>query len=369
MKLPYRILYIAQTLGFGGAEKVILDLATHINKKRFEPVVFSHVRGLMEENFLKAGIDLEIIEKTRPLDFLFLIKMCRTIKQKKIDLIHSHGVTATVYGGIAAKFFRIPLMITVHGRSTYSVRVGVKGLQFAQKFGANIVTVSNQLKYELTRDIGLNEEKITTIYNGIDADKLLKSDEQLTCAIKKELSIDSYPVVGSVGSLREVKGHRYLIQALPRILKKYPNIKLIFVGDGELKDDLMNISEKLNVSKNILFLGHRRDVPQLMSVFDLVVQPSLTEGISIVILEAMASSKAIIATDVGGNSTLVENNNSGILIPPRDSEKLADAIINLLGDGKKRMLLGETAFKRVKERFSIYQTVSEYEKLYMGLIV
>jgi glycosyltransferase involved in cell wall biosynthesis len=364
----YKILHVAQWLRIGGAEKVILDLVSDLDRRKFEPVVCAFQRGIMENDFNDVGIKFEVIERKHLINFVFLLKIIGLMKRWKIELVHCHGVPPTIYGGLAAKLLGIPLIITVHGKSAFSVKVGIKGLQYAQRFGAKIVTVSKELKSELVRDVGLKEAAISTIYNGINVNGYPRCSTQIEEVKRKELSLNSDTVIGSVGSLREAKGHRYLIQSLPKVLHKYPDLKLIIIGDGELKDELNILAKKVNVEKHVLFLGQRRDVRELISVFDLLVQPSLTEGISIVILEAMAASKPVIATDVGGNSTLVEKHRTGLLVAPGDTESLANAIVCLLDNKEERVIMGKAGFERAKQNYSLQKSVSEYEKIYLSLL-
>lgn len=364
----YNILHIVRWLGIGGSEKVVFDLITHRDKKRFKSLVCAFQGGEKEEDYRKKQIKFQIVKKQRSLDFIFLFKIINLIRKGKVDLVHCHEIPSTVYGGLAAKLSGVPIVITVHGRSAFIVKEGVKALQYAQRFGARIIAVSDGIKSDLVRDVGIKDASITTIYNGIDTNEYSMVGDQDELIKGGELFLNSWPVLGSVGNLRQEKGHRYLIQSLPKVLKEYPKLKLVIIGDGELKDNLVDLTQKLCVDRNVHFLGHRLDVPQLMKTFDILVQPSLTEGISIVILEAMASSRPVIATDVGGNSSLIVNGLTGLLIPSKDPDSISNAIIDLLENEDKRITMGKEGFERVKKRFSLQKTVSEYEKVYLSLI-
>ena len=142
---------------------------------------------------------------------------------------------------------------------------------------------------------------------------------------------------------------------------------MVLIGDGELWNDLHNLVLRLGVQKNVRFCGERYDVLELLPSFDLVVQPSLTEGISIVILEAMAAGRAVIASDVGGNSTLIVDQESGLLVPPANVSVLTESILTLLDAPQYRNALGQAARQRVCQKFSIQRTLDQYQELYLNI--
>ena len=187
--------------------------------------------------------------------------------------------------------------------------------------------------------------------------------------MKQELGIDnSDRIIGCVGTLRSVKGHKYLIQAIPLILDKFPHTRLVLVGDGPLRSELERLAEKLKVRERIMFLGYRPDVSELMNIFDIFILPSLSEGLSNVLLEAMAASKPVIATNVGGNPEVVEDGRTGLLVPPKDPKKIAEAVNELLDNKNKRLEMGKAGLERVKEKFSISKTVREYKEVYLEVL-
>lgn len=364
----YRILHVAQWLKIGGAEKVLFDLVSNLDKIKFESIVCAFKGGGIQHNYAAAGINHKILIKNPGLDCSLVLRLFKLTLNCKVNLLHCHGVPPTVYGGLITAVLRLPLVITVHGRSAFSAKSGVKALQYAEKCGARIVAVTEQLKSELCLNVGLKETSVATIWNGINVEEYNKAHSNMIDLQRTDLGFHGGPILGCVGSLREAKGHRYLIVALPEIVKKYPNVKLVIVGDGHLRNNLLHLAKTLDLEDHLLFLGQRLDVPRLMSLFDVIVQPSLTEGLSIVILEAMASSKPVIATKVGGNPTIIETGKTGLLVEPANPRELAKAVLYLLDNPETRIRIGKQGNAKVRNQFSISKTCARYEQLYLATL-
>jgi len=182
---------------------------------------------------------------------------------------------------------------------------------------------------------------------------------------KKELGIvDSYPVLGVVARLTPVKGHSVLIGGVSKLVKKYPKLHCLFIGDGESKPDLEKQINDAGLVRNFSFLGFRQDVSKLLSTLDIFVLPSLTEGMPNVILEAMACSVPIIATHVGGIPEVVKDGWNGLLIPPEDPETLASSILKLLKDRTLRIQMGRNGRKHVQEKYSLDMQIQRFIQIY-----
>ncbi len=170
-----------------------------------------------------------------------------------------------------------------------------------------------------------------------------------------------------MGSLYPVKGHRFLLEAMPEILRRWPKARLLVIGRGELEVVLKEQVERLAIGANVHFLGMRPDVPRLLSLLDVFVLPSLSEGLSLALLEAMASGKPVVATRVGGNPELIDHGKTGFLIQPEDEKDLAAHLLNLLSDPGMMQQFGRQASERVREHFSMGQMVDRYRDLYARL--
>jgi len=175
-------------------------------------------------------------------------------------------------------------------------------------------------------------------------------------------------VVGTVARLSRQKGIEYLLHAAKTVIKQFPDITFIIAGKGPLESQLKGLSIKLGISDKVKFLGFNDDIPKLLSVIDIFVLPSLWEGMPNVVLEAMAAGKPVIATDTGGSKDIIDSGINGVLVEPKNSEALAEAILALLGDPAQRKRLGESARDKVKERFPIDKMVSKTEQIYTKLL-
>jgi len=194
---------------------------------------------------------------------------------------------------------------------------------------------------------------------------------QLGNGVKKRESIGlsaDDKIVGMVGRLVPQKGHVYLIDAAELVIKKFPDVKFVIVGDGELKDQLLEKVRARNLEKNFRFLGFRSDVNELLWTFDIFTLPSLYEGLPNVVLEALASSLPVVATPVDGTKEAVVDNETGFLVPVKDVEGLANALIKLLSDPALARRIGKNGRKRVEDVFSLEKQVKSFEKLYESYI-
>lgn len=362
-----RILHVIHWLNQGGAEKVFCLLATSLNKDRYESIACAFQDGPMREYIEPLGVDLNIVEKKRKLDIIFLMKLVYLMKKKKVDLVHCHGIPATVYGGATAKLAGLPLVTTVHGKSQFSTKAGIKSLYLIQKYLGKVITISESTRYDLVREGNLERDKIIVIHNGIDVENVQLLDR---AKIKREeFKVDSFSlVIGAAGTLRPVKGYEYLVRAMPFILESLPQVKLVFIGGGESEDELKEITGNLGLQDSVLFLGKRKNAWRLMNGFDVLAVSSLSEGLSMVILEAMALSLPVVATKVGGNPEVVEDGVTGLLVEPQNEASLAQGLIHILRDENKRRTMGVAGLKRVKEKFSLKDTVRKYEEVYESLL-
>lgn len=350
-----------------GAQKVVLDLAKNLNPNKFSSMIVSLYGGVLLEEARRANIKVVCLEPKGVFDIVALMKLVILMKKEKIDIVHSHGFNANYYGAIAAKIANIPVcIITEHGRYWLERRRRILMTKLAAGLAKITISVSEDLREVLIETLKLSPHKVITVYSGIDL-KEFSPNEKMD--IKKEFGINPEMfVVGNVANLRPVKGQIYLLKAIPKVIKVIPNIKIIIVGEGESRKELENVASELNISEHVIFLGQRQDIASILNIVDVFVISSLSEEISLAILEAMAMKKAVIATRVGGNPEIISNGATGLLVPPKDENILSEAIIRLLKDKKFALELGERAYQLVKERFCLEVMIKNVENLYEELI-
>lgn len=328
------------------------------------------------EQLRQAGVTLfevpTLVREISPLqDARATLALWRLLRKERPAIVHTHTSKAGALGRIAAWLARVPAVIhTPHGHIFYGyygpVMSGLVRLVERLLAGVTdrIVTLTERGSEEHVRLGIAGAEKFTTIPSGItlSAFRSVRADP---AAKRKELGLPADgPVVGTVGRLVPIKGHAWLVRAVPRVVAEFPAACFAFVGDGPLRDELRQLGDALGVTSRLVFLGTRQDVPDCLAAFDLFVFPSLNEGMGRALIEAMAAGLPVIATCVGGIPDIVTDGTNGLLVPPRDEKALAAAILTLLRDHRRMAATGDAAKKSVGERFDAGSMVREIECLY-----
>ncbi|MFH1898234.1 MAG: GT4 family glycosyltransferase PelF [Candidatus Desantisbacteria bacterium] len=363
------VMQIVYSLEIGGRENVVVNLANGINTDIFNSSICCLKGGGALTTMIREGVQLFEADKSGLLLLIYLISL---LKKEKIDVVHTHNWGALCEGGVSAKLAGVPVIIhQEHGTLVKMINVKKRRI-LAQKFCFRfiddfLITVSDQLKESMSVSIGIDRRKIKRILNGVEIncfDSKINKEEK-----KKELFINNSDIIiGTVGRIAPVKDQKTLIYAFAEVIKHIPDIKLVIVGDGESRIELEGIAANLKLSENIRFLGMRFDIPELLAIMDLFVLPSLHEGISITLLEAMASGLPVIATNVGGNPEVVLNGKTGVLVPPDNPEALAEEIIILLKNEQTRKNYGMSGRKIVQESFSLEKMINNHEELYISCL-
>ncbi len=338
-------------------------LAAGLDSSRYRSVACLFRDGWLRERCEQSGIETYILRITGKLDLRWLRMFYRLARQQDVKLIHAHEFGANTYGALAARILGIPLVATVHGRHYYADRASRRLAYRIVSRIATMVAVSEDVKRFLVKVTGAAERRIRVVYNGIGKLASLPADE--VCQRRLALGLTGEDrVVGVVGSLYGVKGHRYLLEAAPQILEACPSATFLIVGCGELEAELRAQAKRLGLDGRVRFLGFREDVGELLSLFDVFALPSLSEGLSIALLEAMAAGKPVVATNVGGNPELIIDCETGLLVPAGDVRKLAAAIGKLLKDPAEARRLGENGMNRAKRCFGLESMIEGYQAIY-----
>jgi glycosyltransferase involved in cell wall biosynthesis len=296
-------------------------------------------------------------------DWRWVNRVKRLLREERVDLIHAHEFDANVQGTFAAALAGIPLVATIHGKNYFWEKYRRRLAYRWVSRHAVMVAVSQNLKEFVIEKVGINQNRLRVIYNGVDALPPCENEDVSEC--RKELGLpESDRVVGVVGNLYPVKGHQYLIEGIPSILKKCPNTSFLFAGRGQLETELKAQVNRLGLDRRVHFLGLRQDVARILALLDVFVLPSLSEGLSMAILEAMIAGKPVVATEVGGNPELVLNGQSGFLVPPRDSQALATSVTTLLINRQQAIQFAEEGKRRAEGQFSLDTMVKTYQSLY-----
>lgn len=321
----------------------------------------------LEEAGVSILTDSDLVRKISPVqDMRSLLRMTSLFQRIRPQIVHTHTSKAGILGRFAAALARVPVVVhTPHGHVFHGYFAGPETKLFiilerlAARSTDRIIMLTDGEKKDHLRFRIAPEKKFITIHSGVDLAPFTP-DRIDSVSAREDLGIPlSCPVVGTVGRLTEVKGHRYLLEAASLILKEKPDTWFVILGSGELKSDLKHLAASLGIDGRVIFSGWRSDVAPVLSAFDLFAFPSLNEGMGKALVEAMAMGLPVIASRTGGIPDLVKDGRNGLLIPPADSRALASSILDLLSDHEKRNRMG----KRGKTKASFFGTDSMIDKI------
>jgi glycosyltransferase involved in cell wall biosynthesis len=354
----------------GGGQISLLQLLKNLDREKFKPLLVCPERGQLSAEAQKYHIQTYFIPLHSlrtfkvPTFFLSIKKLLEIIKEEKVNLVHTNSSRSMMYAALLRLFHRTKVIW--HVRITDKDRIVDRILEW---FAKKIITNSNAAAKRFSW--AKNQSKVVAIYNGLD---LKTFDEKKDVAkIKKELTINNEDIViGTVAKLQPKKGIHILLDAAVPVLKKFPSTKFLIVGDdadpvGAYLKGLKSLAQQLNITEHIIFSGYRDDIPQIIEVIDIFTFPSFSESFGRSLLEAMAASKPIIASNVGGIPEIVVDGETGLLVPPSNSTELTAAISYLLEDDNLRKKMGRKGRKRVEELFTIEKNVKAIETLYIEL--
>ena len=372
------LLYVITKLELGGAQKQLLSLIRHLDKKRFRLFLFTAEDGLLLPEALSIN-GLTINKSTsleRPInllkDLLALIEIYRFIKKNNIEIVHTHSSKAGILGRLAARLAKARVIIhTVHGWSFNDYQPRGKRLFFiwlerlvAQVTDKLIVVSTYDQKKGLVNRIG-KENKYSLIRYGIDYTEFCIKDQN----IREELGINTNDlVIGMVSCFKPQKSPQDFIRLAFLVKKTSPDARFLLVGDGILRERIKRLIRKFNLEKQVILTGWRRDIPRILSAIDVFVLTSLWEGLPISVLEAMAASRPVVSTHTGGVAEIIVEGKSGFLVPPKDMNKMSERLIVLLKDKDLRMRMGENARQGLNLNFFLTSMIENNQNLYEGFI-
>jgi glycosyltransferase involved in cell wall biosynthesis len=365
-----RVMFVTPCFGYGGLERVLLDIIGGIDRSRFTPL-FCTLLAPDEEMFRKLerlDVPCTVIDKSEGISWSLAPRLARLLRRERIDLVNPHDIGATLYAAPAARMAGIKAVVhTDHSQILTKRRLLPVYRWVLQHLVTGSVTVSYDLEEYLTGEMGVDRSRIVTIPNGIDVKRFEGAADDP--ALRKELGIpEGSKLIGSIGRLTEQKGMEYLIDAFPGVLDRYPDAVLVIVGDGELRAGLEKRAAEKGLDGRVVFTGIRDDIPRMLGLFDIFVLPSLWEGQPITIMEAMASGRPIVTTDVGGNGEILQSGRLGLLVPSKDPGAITDAVTRLLGNPSMAGELGEMAKAHAAAELDSASMTRRYEEVYISCL-
>lgn len=362
------ILYMIETSGPGGAEQMLISMIEALNKEKYKPYVCLLKDGWLNQQLIDRNITTIILPQHGTLDIKWILKCIKYIKDTKINLMHAHEFAMNTYAAIISRLIGTPCVTTVHGKNYCWEKWHRRLLYRFVSRSTQMIAVSSDIKNFLIKTVGVPTRNIHTILNGINIEKYSHDNDKPLKLSDNGNLIDTYPVIGCVGNLYPVKGHIYFIRAAALILKDYPNAAFVIAGRGQLLDELKNEAHNLGIEEHIHFLGFREDIPSLLQSFDIFVLPSLSEGLPLSILEAMAAKTPVISTNVGGIPEVIKEEETGLLVDPKDPEALSQKLHILLSNNQLKQDLITNAFNKVTKLYSTNRMIYSYTKIYENLL-
>ncbi len=370
---PVGICYLIHQLEMGGTETHLVEVVRHLDRSRFAPVVCClwepgrlgrHVEA-MGVPVLALGADRIYGRKAYQMAGAF----SAFLRHHEVRILHTYLVSANIYGTLVGRRAKVPLIVTSRRDMGFSRnwRLGLVERWLVNHRADRIVVVCDAVRRRAAREFGAGPTKVTTIPNGIDtATWVPRAPDR---ALQERWGIaPGDQVVGIVGVLTPVKSHRYFLEAAMRIGWDRPTVKFLVVGDGPLRKDCERLARELAIGERVIFAGGQDETAPFLALMDVVVCSSLSEGMSMSLLEAMAMGKPVVATRTGGTPEVVVDGVTGVLVPVRDGLALAKAIQRLLDDPVAAGRMGQAGRARVEGEFTVRGMVRRMEDLYTSLL-
>lgn len=354
------LLYISRTMGQGGAEKVVYDIC-ELMKDSFNKIIVCSSGGDKVSDLERLGIrhiTIPDIDEKRPLSVLkIMVLLARTIRKEKIAVVHTHHRMAAFYAKLLLYTHKLTHIYTAH-----NVFEGKRLLTRFSLRGAEIIAVGDEVKKNLINYFGVSSAHITVINNSVRQHPVSGTAIELMEEEKTEFKI------GFVGRLAKVKGHKYFIEALRRLKEEHCDFKAYIVGEGEERNPIEKQIRDLDLENEVLLLGYRTDVQELMKYFDVLVLCSLQEGFPLTPIEAFSMGVPVIATDAGGTRDVVYDSVNGYLIKKESVDELAERLLYLYKNKSQLEHLSTNALASYLEQFSYDIYRSKYRSFYHQIL-
>jgi len=361
------ICQLVHSLRVGGAEVLVAQLArATLPFYRVVLACLDELGGLGEQ-LRQEGFPIEILGRRSGLDWRCSLRLTGFLRRHQVSVIHAHQYTPFFYGITARLLYPRPaILFTEHGRHfpDYPRRKRMLFNRLMLRRRDRVVGVGQAVRQALIQNEGISPHRVSVVYNGIDFQRYY-SDGEERAAVRKELGLEPDDfVILQVARMDYLKDHATAIRTIARLASPCPQVKLLLAGEGPELEKVQGQVHQLNVSPHVRFLGLRKDVPRLLAAADLFLLTSISEGIPLTVIEAMAAGLPVVATRVGGMGEVVQEGTTGLLASSGDDAGLADHVLKLIADPALRCRMGEHGRQRVHRVFSQEQMLAGYMKLY-----
>ena len=352
-----KVLQILTHLNIGGIPTYAYTLTKYLLRQNIEVAVASS-GGKWEEEFKKLGVEVFRINVRTKNEFsyklpLALYQLFKIKKKFNFEIIHSHTRVTQVLSEIFSILSDAAHVGNFHGfYAQNKLRLGRK---IFKAHGNRSIAITPQVKHDLIYDFCAQESKVRLILSGIDLEPL----DQASLNFK----LDGSPKIGASGRLSSVKGFKYLIESIPQLIKRYPDIHLYILGQGKQGQELIELADSLNIRKNFTILKNI-DLADFLNTLDIFCLPSLQEPLGLSVIEAQYLGIPCVVTDIGGLRILVKNLHTGLIVPPKDSKAISEAITTLLEDKILSRKISDSSKHQAKEKFDISKKINQFIRVY-----
>ncbi|MDD5557269.1 MAG: glycosyltransferase [bacterium] len=360
-----RIIHVVYGLKLAGAERLIADLAAGLDRRRYDSsVAVLSMGGPIEAELAAAGVPVRSMRKRGRYDAAVLLRLARLFRRERPDVVHTHLFGGDVWGRAAAAMARVPLIVsTLHGMEDRLSPLQRALERWTARFAGRLLAVSAEVKRFYAEEIGIPAGRIEVVYNGVDCRVAVTAADRE--AARRELGAAAgVPLVVTACRLEREKDIGTWLRAARLIADASPAARFLVAGEGAMRRGLEEEARSLGLAGAVRFLGLRGDARRILAAADLVMFSSVSEGVSLALLEAMAAGRAVVTTRVGGNREVVRDGVDGLLVPPTDPAALAGAVLRLLGNPGERERLGRAAAETVERRFNRERWLAEMAAVY-----
>lgn len=358
------VAHVIDELPPDGAERLIVDILKYRSPDFCFSVVCLVRGGEIEAELSKLGIPVIILGRRSKYDLSLLWRLVAWLRSENVKIVHTHLFTADTYGRIAAKLAGTQgIFSTKHNTNLWPSRIHFIIDWLLSWITTRVIGCTKEVAEILYRAY-FPENRILAISNGIDLERFqYDRSSKITARAIWNISSD-IPLLALVGRLHPQKGHGDLIEVLARLRDEEIKFFCLFVGSGELSQELAKKIKKYDLETSIIFTGQRNDIPLILRTIDIFVMPSHSEGLPMALLEAMACACPVVASSVGGIPSVIQDGVNGLLVPPSDQDALYQALHRLLIDRETRLSLGRAGEETVRQYYNAATTAQSYETLY-----
>lgn len=365
-----RVLLLITGLGYGGAERQVVSLAVLLKARGWDVDVVTLLRPQAYVPELESvGIQVRHLGMQRGIpNPCGLLRLSRLLRKINPQVVHSHMVHANLLARLTRLLAQVPVLVC----TAHNINEGGRWREWAYRLTDPFCDLTTQVsRAGLERYVRIGAvppHKIRFIPNGVDTTKF-RPNPEVRGRLRQELKLEDAFVWLAVGRFEEAKDYPNMLQAFAKVLRVHKDAVLLIAGQGSLREKAQSLAEELGIAPKVFFLGVRTDIPDLMNAADAYVMSSAWEGMPMVLLEAGAVGLPVVATDVGGNREVVVDGKSGLLVPSKDPEALARAMVRLMElSPEERRSMGKYGRRHIEENYSLERVVEQWEMLYMELL-